>query len=69
MTNSGCARDPTGVWAGGGGCNLVDPGFLCSGPQPTVAAAQIPNSGARQSTGLAASLAATSLRQQLSCLR
>ena len=60
MTNSGCARDPTGVWAGGSIATMVDPGFLCSGPQPTVAAAQIPNSGARQSTGLAASLAATS---------
>jgi trimeric autotransporter adhesin len=28
----GCAREPSGVWAGqGGGAHLVDPGFLCGG--------------------------------------
>ena len=45
---------------GGGGATIVDPGFLCGGTAPTVSATQIPGSGARQATGLAASLAATS---------
>jgi hypothetical protein len=61
ITNSGCARDPGGVWAGqGGGAKVVDPGFLCPVTPPSLSLALIPGAGGRQSTGPAASPAQAS---------
>ena len=61
ITNSGCARDPSGVWAGQGGtAHLVDPGFLCPVTPPSLSLAAIPGAGGRQKTGPAASPAQAS---------